>query len=72
MRAYRLSSNSPSWKATLKVATFRSLTSDISATMALESMPPDRNAPKGTSDRIRKSTLSIISSRMRLAAGPAL
>ena len=44
---------SASLKPTVNVSTGRDICSDISATFADESTPPDRNTPNGTSDIIR-------------------
>src|SRR6185295_19441152 len=46
---------SASLKPTVNVSTGRDICSDISATFADVSTPPDRNTPNGTSDIIRES-----------------
>ncbi len=53
-----------------KVLTGVELTSLISATTVLESMPPERNAPSGTSDisRTRTASRSISSTRSPASA----
>ena len=54
----------------VKVFTGRSLAACISATTVLESSPPDRNAPSGTSDTIawRTASDSVVSSAASAAA----
>jgi hypothetical protein len=50
--------NAPSAKLIVVVTTGRGETAAIAATTALESTPPDRNAPSGTSAIIRSLTAS--------------
>ena len=56
----------------LTAARPRPAASVMSATIALESMPPDRNAPSGTSDIIWRATARPSVSRSAAAASSSL
>ena len=62
-RAYERSSNSLTGKPIENVLTGRSESCCINPAMIVESIPPDRNAPSGTSLRIRRRTASVNVSR---------
>jgi hypothetical protein len=52
----------------VKVRTGRSISFDITATLAEESIPPESRTPNGTSDISRFSTAAVNSSCVRRTA----